>query len=99
MERKELIAFVLIFLACIIVCLLLTGCRASTAATVEQEGQVQKQEPETISMFVEVERASSWKVVYHRETKVMYVVSNGAYNYGTFTMLAKADGSPLLWEG
>ena len=52
------------------------------------------------SMFVEVEHQSdNWRVVYHKETRVMYAVSLGAYNRGTFTMLVNADGSPMLWNG
>ncbi len=50
------------------------------------------------SMFVEIEQAGTWEVVYHKETKVMYVVSCGAYNNGTFTLLVDADGKPMLWE-
>lgn len=53
----------------------------------------------TISMFVEVEKSESWKVVYHIETKVMYVVSNGSYNRGTFILLVNADGSPMVYGG
>jgi hypothetical protein len=49
-------------------------------------------------MFVEIERTSSWKVVYHKETKVMYTVSFNVYNSGNFTLLVNADGSPMLWE-
>lgn len=50
------------------------------------------------SMFVKLEQADSWEVVYHRDTKVMYVVSDGSYNHGTFTMLVNHDGTPMLWE-
>lgn len=50
------------------------------------------------SMFVMVEATGTWEIVYHKETKVMYVVSCGAYNAGTFTLLVNADGEPLLWE-
>ena len=49
-------------------------------------------------MFICVETASTWKVVYHRETKVMYVVSDGSYNCGAFALLVDADGNPMLWE-
>lgn len=51
------------------------------------------------SMFTTVEIAGSWTIVYHNETKVMYAVSAGYYNYGTFTVMLDTDGSPLLWEG
>lgn len=50
------------------------------------------------SMFILVEVTGGWEVVYHRDTKVMYVVSNGRYNQGTFTLLVNADGTPMLWE-
>lgn len=46
------------------------------------------------SRFVKVEQTGTWKVVYDKETKVMYSVPNN----GTFTMLVNADGTPLLYE-
>lgn len=51
------------------------------------------------SMFVVIERAGEWNIVYHNKTKVMYVVSNGAYNCGNFTLLVDADGKPMLYKG
>ena len=51
------------------------------------------------SMFVEVEKNASWQVVYHRETKVMYVISQGVSNYGNFTVLLNPDGTPQTWKG
>lgn len=51
------------------------------------------------SEFVIVEGTSSWYIVYHKKTKVMYAVSQGAYNGGTFTLLVNADGTPMIWEG
>lgn len=50
------------------------------------------------SRFVKVEQTRTWMVVYDEDTKVMYSVSCGAYNKGTFTMLVNADGTPLLYE-
>lgn len=51
----------------------------------------------TKSMFVVVETTSMWKIVYHKETKVMYAVSYGSYNLGNFTLLVDENGDPLLW--
>ena len=51
------------------------------------------------SMFVEVENNLTWRVVYHRETKVMYVISQGTENHGNFTVLLNADGTPQTWKG
>ena len=51
------------------------------------------------SMFVTVETTLQWSVVYHKTTKVMYVVSNGSYNCGNFTVLVNADGTPMIYGG
>ena len=53
----------------------------------------------SVSMFVEVENNTFWRVVYHRETKVMYVISQGTRNYGNFTVLLNPDGTPQVWKG
>lgn len=50
------------------------------------------------SMFVQIEQTTYWEVVYHKETKVLYAVSNGGYNYGTFTVLLNPDGSPMIYK-
>lgn len=49
------------------------------------------------SMFIQVEDTPAFKVVYHRETKVMYTVSKGSYHYGVVTLLVNADGSPMIY--
>lgn len=51
-----------------------------------------------VSMFTVVEETICWKVVYHNETKVMYVVSYGSYNSGSFTLLVDANGNPMLYD-
>lgn len=52
-----------------------------------------------VSRFQVIEKTYAWRIVADRETKVMYAVSNGGYNMGTFTLLVDANGKPLLWEG
>ena len=61
--------------------------------------RVKKEELADVSRFVCVEDKYEWKVVYDRYTRVMYAVSQGSYNRGTFTLLVDADGKPLLWNG
>lgn len=55
-------------------------------------------DPSKPSMFIKVETAHTWVVVYHRETKVMYTVSNYGDGSGVFTLLVNADGTPLLYQ-
>ena len=53
----------------------------------------------TKSMFVAVEDTKLWKVVYHRDTKVMYVVTRGTSDQGAMTLLVNADGTPMIYKG
>ena len=67
---------------------------------------VEKEAAAGTSMFVVVEETSQWTVVYHKQTKVMYVFSRLRWysNSGTganssFTVMLDEDGMPLLWRG
>ena len=74
-----------------------TGCGSSTK--VKSVNDIQPIEQEQESMFVKVEEIPyAWDVVYHKDTKVMYVISRGSYNYGTFTLLVNPDGTPMIYE-
>ena len=70
--------------------MLLTGC-----AKVER---IEKPEAENVSRFVTVETTTIWKVVVDKDTHVMYAVSLGGYNSGTFTLLVDAEGKPLIYK-
>ena len=74
----------------LLMAIMLTGCGRTT---VDKETQ-----PET-SRFMELERTGKWLIVADKETGVMYSVSNGGYNIGTFTLLVDENGRPLIWEG
>lgn len=67
------------------------GCSANPAETTYTD--------DVPSRFVIIEQSDLWNVVADQETKVMYAVSAGSYNHGTFTMLVDSDGTPLLYEG
>ena len=67
--------------------LLLTGCGK------KMEMNIDKSADET-APFVIVEICDFYNIVYHKDTKVMYTVSN----YGSFTVMLNADGTPMLYE-
>lgn len=73
-----------------LILLMLAGCTKAESVS---------KEPVDVSRFMMIEKCIPWEVVVDRETKVMYAVSLGMYNQGTFTLLVDADGNPLLWEG
>lgn len=77
-------------IAIILILLMLAGCTRAESAS---------KDPVNVSRFMVVENCDPWRIVVDRETKVMYAVSIGQYNKGTFTLLVDADGNPLLWEG
>ena len=83
--------FVLMILSCTI---MLCGC-----TKVKTQAEIESKNTSNTSMFVCVETTINYKVFYHKETKVMYVMSLGSHNLGTFTVLVNDDGSPMLWDG
>ena len=55
--------------------------------------------PPPLSMFVEIERGGTYRIVYQKENKVMYAVSSSGYNGGNFTLLVDENGDPMLYKG
>lgn len=77
-------------LVVILFILLLTGCGERTDS--------QNSEKSNMFVCVESDFNHGYDIVYHRDTKVMYAVSDDAYNRGTFTLLVNSDGTPMLYE-
>lgn len=76
-----------------------TGCSQSKK---EFDNKLEKGEIENIDPFSIIYYEGSdncYMVVYHKETKVMYVVSRSSASNGIFTLLVDAEGKPLLYEG
>ena len=69
---------------------LLIGCDTTKAVDNNSEP--------TTNTFITVEQTLSYRIVYHRKTKVMYTMSLGGYNAGDFTLLVNPDGSPMVYE-
>lgn len=78
-----------VIIATVIACTMLSSCKSVETAKGEDD----------TSMFVKVETTICWEIVYHKDTKVMYAVSIGSHNGGTFTLLVDADGKPMIYEG
>lgn len=74
----------------LLILLMLLGCGKTTKA--ESESGKGKR-------FVTIEIGQTYTIVADCKTGVMYAVSDGAYNHGTFTLLVDEDGNPLLWDG
>lgn len=77
------------FILCLLSLLLsvsLFGCMDSDCDDPEPENK-------PTAMFIEVDRGVGWRVVRHRDSRVMYVVGGG-----TFTLIVNPDGTPMLWS-
>lgn len=83
-----------IIVLCLCLCLVFAGCGATTV-----ERKEQAEPPKSTSRFIIIEEVPAyWKVVVDKKTNVMYAVSCGPYNIGTFTLLVDADGKPLIYD-
>jgi hypothetical protein len=51
------------------------------------------------AQFVMVYDSYGYSIVYNAANRVMYAVSSGPSNAGTFTLLVNDDGSPMIWKG
>lgn len=81
-------------LLCVIFALFLVGCGTPIERVDEKP-----QKPASMFIIIEGSGLDSYRIVYHRDTKVMYAISCGGYNAGNFTVLLNPDGSPMLWKG
>lgn len=79
-----------IFIAIALCACLFTGCNGSIP--VDEDCNYD-------SSFVKVEDGDSYWIVYHKDTKVMYIFSTGGYNAGSACLMLNADGTPMVWEG
>lgn len=73
-------------LAVVLLIVLLSGCAQKTALEDEHDER-----------FKEIYRDFGYYIVVDMDTGVEYVVSNGSYNRGTFTMLCDSYGNPYVY--
>ena len=90
---KRILAGLAAFLIVASIILTFAGCASIRAEAKEVE------ETGDGNTFVLVDADYYCWVVYHKDTKVMYVVSRAPNNIGTYTLLVNADGTPMIWEG
>lgn len=48
--------------------------------------------------FIKIDEYNYGYIVYDKQTKVEYAVSDGSYNRGTITLLVDQEGKPLLYK-
>lgn len=75
-------------IAILMLAVMLVGCGSSSESDAKDSEK----------RFVLVEYTWDYEIMVDRETRVMYVVSNGSYNHGTFTLMVDENGKPLIWK-
>ena len=90
---KRIVAGLAAFLIIVSIVLMFEGCASTRAEATEVDIS---NDGDT---FVCIDSDYGCWIVYHKDTKVMYAISNGQYNLGTVTLLVNADGTPMIWEG
>lgn len=78
----------IVVIALVVVVLFFSGCGTSNNSVKADD-----------TVFVTVSCKAKYQIVYDKETKVMYAMSDSSYNRGNFTMLVNADGTPKLYKG
>lgn len=84
-------------LICIIMAVLFASCAGSNAEHANAVSAIDTKEDYN-NVFEQIGYGGSYIIVYHTQTKVMYVVSDEYRNKGNFTLLVNPDGTPMIYK-
>lgn len=87
----------LTLIICTIMAVLFASCAGSKAEPVSAASVINAGENYN-NVFEKIGYGSSYDIVYHKQTKVMYVVSDGKFSQGNFTVLVNPDGTPMIYK-
>lgn len=82
---------------CIIMAVLFASCAGSKAEPANAVSVIDTKEDYN-NVFEQIGYGVNYIIVYHTQTKVMYVVSDEYRNKGNFTLLVNPDGTPMIYE-
>lgn len=87
----------LILTICIIMAVFFAACNGSKAEPANSASVIDTREDYN-NVFEQVGYGEDYIIVYHKQTKVMYVVSAEYRNRGNFTVLVNPDGTPMIYK-
>ena len=82
---------------CIIIAVLFAACAGSKTEPANAVSVIDTKEDYN-NVFEQIGYGGSYIIVYHKQTKVMYVVSDEYRNKGNFTVLVNPDGTPMIYK-
>lgn len=87
----------LTLVVCIIMAVLFAACAGSKAEPANAVSVIDTKEDYN-NVFEQIGYGNGYIIVYHTQTKVMYVVSDEYRNKGNFTLLVNPDGTPMIYK-
>ena len=87
----------LTLIICIIMVVLFVACNGNKTGSANATSVIDTRENYN-NVFELVGYGNGYNIVYHKQTKVMYVVSDEYYNRGNFTLLVNSDGTPMIYK-
>ena len=87
----------ILLIVSIILMILLTSCTINEMESMSTVFAADTREDYN-NVFEQIGYNDNYYIVYHKRTKVMYVVPDGKFNSGSFTLLVNSDGTPMIYE-
>ena len=87
----------LILTICIIMAVFFAACNGSKAEPANAASVIDTREDYN-NVFEQVGYGGSYEIVYHKQTKVMYAISDGKFSKGILTLLVNPDGTPMIYK-
>ena len=82
---------------CIIMTVFFAACNGSKAEPANAASVIDTREDYN-NVFEQVGYGGSYEIVYHKQTKVMYAISDGKFSKGILTLLVNPDGTPMIYK-
>ncbi len=82
---------------CIIMAVLFAACSSIKVEPANAVSVIDTSEDYN-NVFEQVGYGGSYEIVYHKQTKVMYAISDGKFSKGILTLLVNPDGTPMIYK-
>lgn len=87
----------LTLIICIIMAVLFAACNGSKTEPANAASVIDTSEDYN-DVFERIGYGAYYDIVYHKQTKVMYAISDGKFSKGILTLLVNSDGTPMIYK-
>lgn len=82
---------------CIIMAVLFAACSSIKVEPANAASEIATREDYN-DVFERIGHGAYYDIVYHKQTKVMYAISDGKFCKGVLTLLVNPDGTPMIYK-